>query len=245
MNRAELFRELQKHIDADQGQLAEWSRNYLRFHKARYNFDLDMIERYYRTGMILEAGSAPYHLTLLMKLAGWPVKGVDIDPSRQAGFIQSAGLDVVQSNIETARLPFEDESFHYIIFNEIFEHLRINPIATLREMRRVLHPDGVMVLSTPNLYDVRNVINLLRGKGFDDPFEQFSKLESIGHMGHVREYTPAQVRKFLTETGFEVRETKMHSHTPLKGMWRPFNLFRKVFPFFHRFQVHVVSRKAM
>ena len=243
MSHKDIFSALEDAIGTDQSDLAEWSKNYYQYHQERYSYDLSLIDRFYQTGSILEIGSSPYHLTNLLKLKGLPVMGVDIDPVRQADFISRNNLQIVKCNIETEPLPFEDNAFHYIIFTEIFEHMRINPIATLREVNRVLHPDGVMVLSTPNLYSIRNVVNLMVGKGFDNPYNQFIKLETIGHMGHVREYTVSQVKTFLKNTGFYSDKVEMKSHQPLKGMWRVFNVVRKVLPVFHTYQVHICRKQ--
>jgi hypothetical protein len=35
-------------------------------------------------------------------------------------------------------------------------------------------------------------------------YRQYEKLESLGHMGHVREYTTREVADFLARTGFRV-----------------------------------------
>lgn len=239
-----IFDSLIKKMEEDQGPLATWSKNYFRIHRPRYTYDMGIVKQYHQTGTILEVGSAPYHLTFLLQQKGYDIKGIDIAPERQAKFIAATDLDIVKCNIEQEALPFPDNSFHYIIFNEIFEHLRINPIQTLKEVNRVLHPDGVMVLTTPNLYGVRNVINFLLGKGFDNPYEQFLKLETIQHMGHVREYSIGQVKEFLEKTGYESIAVQRKSHLSLTGMWRPFNWIRKVFPGLHAFQVHICKKAA-
>src|SRR5690554_4671144 len=122
------FSSLNRLIAADTSELADWSRNYFNHHQRRYDYDLKNLDRHYSAGDILEVGSAPYHLTYLIQQSGRPVQGVDIDPSRQMDFIRAAELNIVRCNIEREVLPFADNSFHYIIFNEIFEHLRINPI---------------------------------------------------------------------------------------------------------------------
>jgi SAM-dependent methyltransferase len=223
-------------------ELENWSRNYLHNHKKRYQHDIRLIKENYQTGRILELGSAPFHLTNILKEMELPVTGVDIAPERFDGFIKSQKLEVVKCNVETEKLPFKDNEFHLILFNEIFEHLRINPIATLREINRVLHPDGILILTTPNLYSIRNVIHLMLGKGFDDPYDQFKRLEEIGHMGHVREYSGKQVKKFLTNTGFKSRALQFKSFDTLKGSWIVFTPLRKLFSGLNSFQIHVCSK---
>lgn len=234
----QIYDKLEEIIAADSDDLAAWSQNYYLHHRKRYDYDLKKIEEFKPAGAVLEVGSSPYHLTFLLKQLGYDINGLDINPERQRSFIDKAGLDIRKCNIETEAVPFNDQQFHYIIFNEIFEHLRINPIDTLRKLRGALHPDGVMVLSTPNLYRVRNVVNMIRGRGFDDPYDEFAKLEKIGHMGHVREYTPAQVRRFLNNTGFEVIRTELISHEPLRGMWRIFSPLTYFVPAFRDYQIH-------
>ena len=108
-------------------------------------------------------------------------------------------------------MPFAAEIFDLVLFNELFEHLRINPIFTLREAHRVLKPNGVLLLSTPNLRSFRGIRNLLvhnQGHAVSPGvYCQYEKLETLGHMGHVREYTTREVSDFLTHTGFRVDKT--------------------------------------
>ncbi len=227
---------------ASDKELENWSRNYLHNHKKRYLHDIQLIKKNYQTGKILELGSAPYHLTYILKEMDLPVTGVDISPERFTKFIQSQNLDIIKCNIDNEKLQFTDNSFHLILFNEIFEHLRINPIATLREINRVLHPDGILILTTPSLYSIRNVVYLMLGKGFDDPYDQFKRLEDIGHMGHVREYTGKQVKKFLINTGFKSKDMQFKAVDKLKGSWIILSPLRKLFPGLNSFQIHVCNK---
>lgn len=238
----DIFKELEGYYDTHKGisgDLHDWNLNYLRNHRSRYISDFQLLKKYYSTGNILELGSAPFHFTYLLKRMGLPVTGVDIEPQRFQDFLSENDIKVTKCNVETEPLPFDDGSFHVILFNEIFEHMRIDPIQTLENIRRVLHRDGYLILSTPNLYSVPTVVNFLLGKGFDDPYEQFAKLRKFGHMGHVREYSVKQVRKFLENTGYREVEVKLQSHRAMKGLWSPFNLVRNVMPGLHAFQTHV------
>jgi SAM-dependent methyltransferase len=189
--------------------LLKWHQGYLANHRVRIAHDLDIISRQIpKAGRMLELGSIPLVLTAALMRSGYQVIGCDIAPERYAGSIRSAGLDVVKCNIELEKLPFDDGSFDAVIFNELFEHLRINPIFTFSELLRVLKPGGILTLSTPNLKSLDGIGNfLLKDRAYScsaDIYTEYRKLTDIGHMGHVREYTPTEVVEFLQAIGFEV-----------------------------------------
>jgi len=138
------------------------------------------------------------------------VEGLDLAPARLDTAIAALALPVRAVNIETERLPHADGSVDLVLFNELFEHLRINPIATLREVLRILRPGGTLLLSTPNLLSLGGLRNLLwRGRAASAVsalYDEYAKLQTHGSMGHVREYTPVEVTEFVTRVGFTVEE---------------------------------------
>ncbi len=194
-------------IEPDDAALGKWFAGYRQQHRTRLAADLRIIEQHVEPGArVLECGAVPLLMTGVLVELGYEVSAVDLAPERFMAAITSLGIDVRQCNLETEPAPFADETFDAIVFNELFEHLRINPILTLREVCRVLKPGGVLLLSTPNLRSFRGIRNLLlHNQGHAASagvYRQYEKLETLGHMGHVREYTTREVSDFLSRVGF-------------------------------------------
>jgi 2-polyprenyl-3-methyl-5-hydroxy-6-metoxy-1,4-benzoquinol methylase len=88
-------------------------------------------------------------------------------------------------------LPFGDGAFDVILASEVIEHLSKAELF-LSEARRVLAPGGVLLLTTPNLWDVRRVGTLITRKqwsGHRDPT-------------HINLLTPRRLHHLLQKAGF-------------------------------------------
>lgn len=173
-------------------------------HRNRYRADALAIVARPSAAPLLEIGAYPYHLSMLLKRLGIASVGVDLAPERGRERVESEQLDVRRCDVEREPLPFADGAFTYVVFNEVLEHLRVDPLFVLSEINRVLQPGGRLLLTTPNLYAIQRIGRFLLGRGFNDPLNEFSKLRGIGHMGHVREYAAAEVRRFLAFAGFDI-----------------------------------------
>jgi SAM-dependent methyltransferase len=198
-------------IRPDDPALEDWFRRYCREHQQRLAADLHLIGRHVAPeARVLEYGAIPLVLTAALASLDYAVSALDIGPERFARSISNLGLEVIACDVETEAVPFEDATFDVVLFNELFEHLRINPIFTFREVHRVLRPGGLLLLSTPNLRSLRGLRNLVfRNEGHaasSGVYQQYEKLETLGHMGHVREYTTREVVDFLRRSGFNVEK---------------------------------------
>lgn len=191
-------------VDEQSGVERDWHRSNLAQHGRRYGADLDLVCGLAPEGPILEIGSAPCHMTALLHLAGFPVIGTDLEPGRVAGFVNELALDVRRCDVERESLPFSDGQFSGALLCETFEHLRVDPALVLSEIWRVLEPGGFLLLTTPNVYSLPSLARFLFGRSVADPWDEFGKLRTLGHMGHVREYSAREVRRFTEASGFDI-----------------------------------------
>ena len=228
-----------KSLEADAALIPEalrpWWLEYRQGHIPRYLDTLEFMDRHGLGGTMLELGSVPGHFTVLLKNMGYDVRGIDLDPSRIARFLAKYDVPVDRVDIERDPLPFDEETFDFVLFSEMLEHLRINPLHALREIHRVLKPGGHILLTTPNISPVDRLLFLL-GKDYqEDPVEEFSRLEWLGHMGHLRLYSVKDVRSFLEAVGFTV--TSHVYRGPLRGGWKG-SLLRLLDPQKGRWRTH-------
>jgi len=89
-------------------------------------------------------------------------------------------------------MPFASGCFGLVLMSEIVEHVADLRLV-LAEIRRVLRPGGLFVLTTPNLWDVRRAVAALGGPtwtGDRDPT-------------HVSLQTPRTLRRHLEVAGFD------------------------------------------
>ena len=205
----ELLAQVAQRVVPEAAELGEWSAKYARQHRTRLAGDLWLLAREAPDGArLLEYGAVPLQMTAALSELGYAVSALDVAPERFAGAIDTLSLDVLSCDVEVAPVPFESDTFDVILFNEIFEHLRINPLFTMREALRVLRPEGKLLLSTPNLRSLRGLKNLIvhneAHAASGDVYGQYEKLETLGHMGHVREYTTKEVAELLRRIGFRV-----------------------------------------
>lgn len=58
-------------------------------------------------------------------------------------------------------MPIESGEVSTVVFTEVFEHLRVNPIFITNDIHRVLNKGRIMLLSTPNVYVIFSLFQFL------------------------------------------------------------------------------------
>lgn len=175
----------------------------------RFRITLALLPKLPPNAKVLELGANPYFLTRLLRergfdttLANWfgeasGFKEKGVQTVNESGTPHAYEFD--HFNIELDDFPYAAATFDAVLFCEILEHLPFDPVHTLAEIHRVLKPNGVIVLTTPNATRLDNLIRMIEGRNV---YESLSGHGAYGR--HNREYTVEELRLLLTGCGYEV-----------------------------------------
>jgi SAM-dependent methyltransferase len=188
--------------------------DYFRYHRYRFGAMLRAMLRLAPPAAaprVLEIGVTPGHYTQLLVGAGYQVSGSDLDPHKRAALWQRLNVEVTNINLEREALPYGDQSFDWVVFSEVIEHMRFSPLTLLREFRRVLKPGGRLIISTPNeLYLKSRLRTILRALSWQSlstrsEFRTMMALEGDEiYTTHARIYTMAELQWLFEQAGLKL-----------------------------------------
>jgi 2-polyprenyl-3-methyl-5-hydroxy-6-metoxy-1,4-benzoquinol methylase len=148
------------------------------------------------------------------------VHGVEISPFAARCAQQHLGSKVVEGTLEEACFPAGH--FHVITLLDVFEHFT-KPLAELRLAAQMLHPDGVLVINTPNEHALlRKLARVMYVASLGRIEYPVTKLY---HEYHLSYFSRLSLLRSLTECGFELRLIESKPMVGVKGRASP--LLRK------------------
>lgn len=130
------------------------------------------------------------------------------------------GVHIAQLDLNTHPLPYADGSFDLVTCSEVLEHVE-NFRAVLREIHRVLKPGGLMVITTPNVLNMKSRLrNLVYGFAnlFGPlPVKNQDRFNTSGHITPIPYFYLAHAMLDADFTALELDADKLQGSSRVIG----------------------------
>jgi len=175
--------------------------------KNKRNYLLDGILKLFENenrGVVADLGCGDGDYSVVLTHMGFKVTACDLDVQR---FKYRDKIDFKICDI-TKQLPFDNASFDYVVLAEVIEHLR-NPYQVMQELNRILRPGGKIILSTPNILNLKSRIRFLLGgcwEFFREPtLENSTNPKAVIYNLHLIPWRYHELEYLLVDSQFEIQ----------------------------------------
>jgi len=166
---------------------------------------LGLIKKYKSGTTLLDIGCGEGFFLFNASKAGYTTKGIEIsqDAAEYAG--REFGLDVEAKPFE--ELQFPDNYFDVVTLWQVLEHVPY-PLIVLKEVHRILKPEGLLATSTPDIESI--LAKIFRRKWWN--------LRRL----HINQFTVKTLTDMLKRAGFKnVFSTKYKEHISISMLVIP------------------------
>jgi len=157
------------------------------------------IERYKKSGRLLDVGCASGFLLNVARKRGFEPYGVEITESASEMARNTFGHEVQTCKFTESNYP--GGFFDVVIMNDLIEHLQ-NPMANLKEAKRILKKGGIIYIRTPNLHSEIPPLWLITSPR--ELLRRFTKKGLVAIERHLYYFSPQTIKVALAKAGFTV-----------------------------------------
>lgn len=185
---------------------------------------------------VLEIGCGSGATLSYIKKAGLAnyVVGADINSEQLVSACEHGVDKTILVNPNLHQFEFDAEVFDRILMLDVLEHM-VDPWLALKDVSRFLNPDGKIILSIPNVQNLRVIVPLIFG-GW--------KYGDAGILDktHLRFFTKKTVFELVESAGLRVESVNANLETHLLPVLMNFLTFR-IFERFVTVQFVLVCKK--
>lgn len=126
-------------------------------------------------------------------------------------------------NLEHENIPF-DKKFDIILCCEVIEHINFSKRLIddfIQDISRHLTDDGILIMSTPNIASLKNMIKLFLGRNIYDAWDSSFVDSKVNRTPHVHEFTISELEHIFRRNRFRLIE-KRACNRPTNKIRSPF-----------------------
>jgi len=174
---------------------------------------LGLIKNYKSGTTLLDIGCGEGFFLFYASKAGYTTKGVELSQDAAAYARREFGLNVEGKPFNEMQLP--DNYFDVVTMWQVLEHLP-HPLATLKEVHRILKPGGLLATSTPDIEG--KMAKIFRRKWWN--------LRRL----HINQFTAKTLTDMLNRAGFKnVLSTEYKEYISISMLVIPILKYLKVY----------------
>lgn len=172
-----------------------------------------------KNSKVLELGCATGHMSEYFRRRGCEVTGVDINPAVKPGICGDLNLNSTWQKIKTKGI------FDVVFASAILEHLPV-PETTLQLIKSVLKPNGILIVTLPNIAHWHQRLKILLGHW---DYEDYGLLDRT----HLRFFNWFTAQKLIIAAGFKIKKI---TYDPAGGV-KYLNWLAKHWPNLYAYQI--------
>ena len=153
-------------------------------------------------GDLLDVGCGNGLFLARMKRLGWRTVGVETDAAAAEIARENFGLDVKEGRLANVGLP--EASFDVVTLSHVIEHVH-SPGDLVLECRRLLKPNGKLIILTPNTAGLGHRIFRRSWRGLEPP-------------RHIQCFSPQTLRACVDHTGMRIERVTTESRI-MRYIW--------------------------
>lgn len=149
-----------------------------------------------RSGKILDIGCGVY--PYFLRNTDFKSK-IGIDQAVEVSRVDDRNIKLDKINFEDKKLPYKNDFFQVVTMLAVFEHINKEKLQfVLKEVKRVLVPGGIFIITTPSPWSDK-ILHLLSRSGL------ISQEEIHDHKHNM---SRENINKILSEVGFDNKKIK-------------------------------------
>ncbi len=156
---------------------------------------------------VLDVGCGTGEISAEIQRAGYKVIGIDFSPVA-IEIATKEGLTCEVVDVDEG-LPFNDNEFDVVWATDVIEHV-FDPIFVLKEVNRVLVPNGILLATIPYELHLSNRLRILIGKSHqENVYKQYKQYK------HHTFFSLGLLRYMMKEGSFDIKEILLKCRIPL------------------------------